>query len=86
MGLITKEITYDYQLNQSISEMIVTCRLNKHQQRTFTHKISENRKSLTTQLKEACNFSYNKNRSFDYNSSIVEPKIEPLVRLKNRYL
>jgi hypothetical protein len=27
MGLITKEITYDYQLNQSISEMTVTCRL-----------------------------------------------------------
>ena len=24
MGLITKEITYDYQLNQSISEMTVT--------------------------------------------------------------
>jgi hypothetical protein len=31
MGLITKEITYDYQLNQSISEMTVTCRLNEHQ-------------------------------------------------------
>ena len=44
MGLITKEIAYDYQLNQSINEMTITYRLNKHQQRTFTHKILENRK------------------------------------------
>jgi hypothetical protein len=35
-------------------------------------------KNLTTQLKEACSFLYNKNRSFDYSSSMVEPKIEPL--------
>jgi hypothetical protein len=54
MGLITKEISYDYQLNQSTYEMIVIYRLNEHQQRTFTHKISETTKrSLTTQLREA---------------------------------
>jgi hypothetical protein len=31
MGLITKEISYDHQLNQSINEMTVTYRLNEHQ-------------------------------------------------------
>ena len=66
MGLITKEITYDYQLKQSISEMTVTCRLNKCQQRNHSliryHRTEK--KGLKTQMKEACNVSYIKNESY----------------------
>ena len=87
MGLITKEIAYDHQLKQLTNDMTVIANwmsINKELSLINYKKTEE--ENLTTQLKEAWIFLYNKNMSVDYSDSIIEPKIKPLVCPKNRYL